>query len=95
MHFFAAATQSTVDRLKAIPADVWLKFAAGIGALIVAVVVLRKLARMNRVLLFAIVVVGLSIFGLSWVYNRDEPAWATPVVERIAEFFPTKGKASR
>jgi intracellular septation protein A len=95
MHFLAAATQSTADRLKGIPADVWLKLAAGVAALIVVVIVLRKLAKMNRVLLAAIVIVGLSIFGLSWVYNRDEPAWATPVVERIAEFFPSKGKGSR
>ena len=90
----AAATPSSVDRLKDIPPDVWLKIGAGIAALIVAVVVLRKLARMNKVVLSVIVVVGLSIVGFSWIYNRDEPAWATPVVERLAEFLPTRGKAS-
>lgn len=95
MHFLAAATQSTADRLKDIPADAWLKIAAGVGVLIVAVILLRKLAGMNKLVLSVIVLVGVSFVGFSWIYNRDEPAWATPVVERIAEFFPSKGKASR
>jgi hypothetical protein len=95
MHLLAAATQTTVDRLKDIPMDVWLKIGAGVAALILVVVVLRKLARMNKVVLGVVVVVGLSFVGFSWIYNRDEPAWATPVVERLADFFPSKGKAGR
>jgi hypothetical protein len=95
MHFLAAATQSTADRLKDIPMDVWLKIGAGVAALILVVVVLRKLARVNKVVLGVVVAVALSFVGFSWIYNRDEPAWATPVVERLAEFFPSKGKAAR
>lgn len=94
MHFLASATQSTADRLKGIPPDVWLKIGLGVAALIVVVVLLRKLAQVNKVVLSVIVLVGLSFVGFSWIYNRDEPAWATPVVERLAEFFPSKGKGS-
>jgi len=95
MHFLASATQSAADRLKDIPPDVWLKIGVGVAALIVVVVLLRKLAQVNKVVLSVVVLVGLSFVGFSWIYNRDEPAWATPVVERLAEFFPSKGKGSR
>lgn len=95
MHFLASATQSAADRLEGIPPDVWLKIGVGVAALIVVVVLLRKLARVNKAVLSVVVLVGLSFVGFSWIYNRDEPAWATPVVERLAEFFPSKGKGSR
>jgi hypothetical protein len=35
--------------------------------------------------------VVVSILFFSWVYNRNEPKWLTPVVEKIAPFFPTAG----
>jgi len=27
----------------------------------------------------------------SWVYNRNEPKFLTPIVEKIAPFFPSAG----
>jgi hypothetical protein len=47
---------------------------------------------MNKVVLGVIVAVGLSFVGFSWIYERNEPDWATPVVSRLADFFPSKGK---
>lgn len=92
MLILAAATAA--DRLKGTPGDAWVKLAAGVVALILIVVILRKLARVNKVVLGVVVAVVLSIVGFNWIYNRDEPAWATPFVERLAEFFPSKGKGS-
>lgn len=93
MYLFAAASTAqptTVDRLREIPGEFWLKMGLGVAAIIVAVVVLRKLAKVNKVLLGVVVFVGLTIVGFSWIYERNEPAWATPVVQWLAEFFPSK-----
>ena len=58
---------------------------------VVGVIVLRKIARMNKVVLAVIVFVVVVIMGFSWVYERNEPAFLTPLVEKIAPFFPSKG----
>jgi len=46
---------------------------------------------MNKVVLTVIVLIVLSTIGFNWIYQRNEPAWATPVVEKLAGFFPSKG----
>lgn len=95
MYLFAAtsaAQSETIDRLRQIPGEFWLKMGLGIAAIVLAVVVLRKLAKVNKVLLGVVVFVTLTMIGFSWIYERNEPAWATPVVRWLAEFFPTKGR---
>ena len=86
MSIFAAATAP-----KNIPPDFWVKLGIGIVAIVIVVVVLRKVAKMNKVILTIVVLLGLSIVGFNWIYERNEPAWATPVVQWLAEYFPTKG----
>jgi hypothetical protein len=88
----AAATAPTADKLRQIPMEFWLKAGAGVVGFIVVIVALRKLAKMNKVVLGVIVALGLSFMGFSWIYERNEPDWATPVVSALAEFFPSKGK---
>jgi hypothetical protein len=95
MQFLAAATKSASERAGGIPMDVWLKLGVGIGALILAVVVLRKLAKVNKVVLTVVVLLVLSFVGFNWIYERNEPAWATPVVQWLAGFLPTKGMAHK
>ena len=89
MIFLAAAT-TTLDKLKAIPADVWLKLGAAVLALILVIVILRKVAHMNKLVLTLIVLFALSVVGFNWIYERNEPKWMTPIVEKIAPFFPAK-----
>ena len=87
-----AAATTTADRLKQIPTEFWVRFGLGIVILIAVVIALRKLAKVNKLVLGVIVALVCSFVGFSWIYERNEPAWATPVVERLAGFFPTKGK---
>jgi hypothetical protein len=95
MYFLAAAatTKSPADRLRDISPEFWVKIGIGIAILIVAVIVLRKVAKMNKVILSIIVLVVLSMIGFNWIYERNEPAWATPVVDWLANYFPSKGAA--
>lgn len=90
-----AAATSAVDSMKQIPPASWLKLGIGIAAFIIAIVILRKLARMNKVVLGVIVFVVVTVVFFSWVYNRNEPKWMTPIVERIAPFFPSAGSYSQ
>lgn len=96
MSFFAAATNATaLDKLKDVPPEFWLKVGIGVAAVIVLVVLLRKLAQVNKVVLTAVVLIVVTAIGFSWIYERNEPAWATPVVEKLADFFPSKGSYSK
>jgi hypothetical protein len=92
MHFLAtiAANQTALEKLKEIPPAFWLKIGIGIVAVIVAVVLIRKLAGANKIVLAIVTLLVVSIIGFNWIYERNEPAWATPMVETVAKFFPAK-----
>ncbi|MES2691871.1 MAG: hypothetical protein V4773_00270 [Verrucomicrobiota bacterium] len=93
--FLAAATgptQTAMERLRAIPTEFWVKIGIGVVGLILVVLVLRKVAKVNKVVLAVGSALALSILGFTWVYERNEPSWATPVVSWLAEFFPSKGR---
>ena len=95
MTFLAAAATahvSTADKLRSIPADFWWKAALGVGLVIAVVFALRKIAKTNKVLLTVGVALFSTIVGFNWIYERNEPTWATPAVQWLAGFFPTKGK---
>ena len=93
MHVIAAATEPGVlDRLKEVPLDLWIKVGVGLLALIALVLVLRFLAKFNKLILGFLLLVALTFVGLNWVYERNEPEWATPFVAWLAEFFPSKGR---
>jgi len=93
MLLLAATTApvTALDKLKQVPPAFWLKVGLAVLAVIVAVILLRKLAGMNKVVLTIVVLVVMSVVGFNWIYERNEPAWATPVVEKLAGFFPSKG----
>ena len=92
MQFLAAAvSKGSGDRLRDISSEFWVKIGLGILAIVIVVVVLRKLAKVNKVVLSIVVLVVLSIIGFNWIYERNEPAWATPAVQWLANYFPTKG----
>jgi energy-coupling factor transporter transmembrane protein EcfT len=92
MQFLAAATLSknAADRLRDIPPEFWVKIGLGILIIVAVVVALRKLAKVNKVVLSIIVLLVVSIIGFNWIYERNEPAWATPAVKWLANYFPTK-----
>lgn len=82
---------TTLEKIQRLPMQFWLKFALVIVAFIAGVIVLKKIAGMNKAVLGAILFIVVSMLGFTWIYERNEPAWATPVVEKLANFFPSKG----
>ena len=92
MQFLAAAiaSRSSAERLREIPPEFWIKIGIGILIIVGMVIALRKLAKMNKVILSIVVLLIVSIVGFNWIYERNEPKWATPAVEWLANYFPTK-----
>jgi hypothetical protein len=82
---------TTMEKIQKLPMQFWLKFALVVFAFIAGVILLKKIAGMNKAVLGAILFLVLTTLGFQWVYERDEPAWATPVVEKLAGFLPSKG----
>jgi drug/metabolite transporter (DMT)-like permease len=85
------AADTTLDKLQKIPPAFWLKLGGCVLAVILVVVILRKVMKTNKFILggVAFIVCGLVFFN--WIYNRTEPAFLTPLVNRIAPFFPAAG----
>lgn len=81
---------TALERLQKIPPQFWLKAGITVAAVIIGVFVIRKLLRFNKVVLSVAVFVVVVIIGFSWIYNRNEPRFLTPIVDKIAPFFPSK-----
>ncbi|MDB6165673.1 MAG: hypothetical protein JWQ83_813 [Lacunisphaera sp.] len=79
------------DKLQTLPPAVWLKIGIAILSLVVVVFVLRRVMKMNKIIAGVVIFVVTTVVFFSWVYNRNEPKFMTPLVERIAPFFPTAG----
>lgn len=80
---------SALEALQDLPPGTWLKIGLGVAVLVAAVFLVRHLARMNKIVVGVVLVVAGSVVFFSWVYNRNEPRFLTPLVEKIAPFFPT------
>ena len=83
--------QSAVEKMKTLPPGVWFKIGVVIVGIILVVVIFRRVVKMNKIIAGVIVFVVCSITFFSWVYNRTEPKFLSPFVEKIAPFFPTAG----
>jgi cytochrome c biogenesis protein CcdA len=88
----SANAATAVSRLGSIPLNFWAGLAIVVAGIVAIVLVLRRLAQTNKVVLAVVTAVAASIIGFSWIYERNEPDWATPAVSALANFFPTKGK---
>lgn len=82
---------TALEKIGKIPPMYWLKASLGIVGFVAIIIALRKIAGMNKVVLAVIVFVVMVVMGISWIYERNEPAFMTPFVNKIAPFFPSKG----
>jgi len=85
---------TAVEKLKTLPPDVWLKIGIGVAVFIAAIFLFRRIMKMNKIIGGIIAFVVCSVVFFSWVYNRNEPKFLTPIIEKIAPFFPSAGSYS-
>ena len=82
---------TALEKLKNQPSEVWLKVGIAVLAVLVVIFVVRRILQMNKVIAGVLIfVVGMVVF-FSWVYNRNEPKFLTPIVQLVAPFFPSAG----
>ena len=82
---------TAVEKMQTLPPAVWLKIIIAITVVVVVVFVLRRVLRMNKIIAGVIVFVVTTVVFFSWVYNRNEPKFLTPLMDRLAPFFPSAG----
>lgn len=82
---------TTLEKLQRVPAEFWLELATIIVVFILGILLIKSISHMNKALLTVTVVLLFTVLGFHWIYERNEPAFMTPVINRIAPFFPTKG----
>lgn len=80
---------TALEKIKTLPPAIWGKIAIAIGAFILTIFLFRRVMKMNKIIAAVIVFVVVTVVFFSWVYNRNEPKFMTPIVQRIAPFFPS------
>ena len=88
---FLAAAPTALEKLKHVPPAFWWKVGAAVLIIIIIAIALQRVAQMNKMVLAIIVFVIFTVVGVNWIYERNEPAFMTPVIDRIAPFLPSKG----
>jgi hypothetical protein len=89
----AAEKVRPLDKLQNVSGQFWIKVIVGACLFAGIIFLFKKAMGMNKIILTIIIAVVFGVFGVSWVYNRNEPAFMTPIIAPIADsgFFPTKG----
>ncbi|MBL9216278.1 MAG: hypothetical protein JNG83_12445 [Opitutaceae bacterium] len=82
---------TALEKLQTLKPDVWLKIGVAVAVFVIAILVMRRVMRMNKIIAGVIVFVVCTVMFFSWVYNRNEPRFLTPIVEKVAPFFPSAG----
>ena len=80
---------SAMEKAQSLKPEVWLKIGIAIAVFVAVIIIYRRLMRVNKVVAGVILFVVFTVVFFSWVYNRNEPKFLTPVVEKIAPFFPS------
>lgn len=82
---------TALEKIKTLPPAIWMKIAIAIAAFVLTIFLFRRVMKMNKIIAAVIVFVVCTVVFFSWVYNRNEPPFMTPLVQRIAPFFPSAG----
>lgn len=74
----------------------WMKIAIIVAGIFAVILVVRAFQRMeNKWVPLTIGGVIAAVLVLQMLYFRTEPAWLSPLFDRLAEFFPTAGHTQR
>jgi hypothetical protein len=86
-----ATPAATLEKLQKIPPAFWLKVGIAVGGLIAVVIILRSILKINKFVLGGVGFIAAGLIWFNWIYHRNEPKFLTPLIERIAPFFPAAG----
>jgi hypothetical protein len=86
---------TALEKMEAVPLKFWLNLGMAIVIFFALVIVIRKAAEMNKVVLSVIIFVMLTSVGFNWIYARNEPKFMTPYIDSVAPFFPSAESKAR
>jgi hypothetical protein len=86
-----AAAATTLDRIEKIPPAFWMRIGAAVLAVIVIYIALRAVLKINKFVLGGAAFIAAGLIWFNWIYHRNEPRFLTPMMNRIAPFFPAAG----
>ncbi len=81
-----------LEKLQGVSGQFWLKVILGFIVLAVAISIIKKAMGVNRIFMIILGMVVCGLCGVLWIYERNEPAFMTPIIDPIARsgFFPQK-----
>jgi energy-coupling factor transporter transmembrane protein EcfT len=85
-----AAQPSLADKLRRVPTETWIQLLITVFAIFVVIRVWKGLRQINEFVPYLVAGLTCAVLFLLMVYNRNEPRFLTPLVERMTHFFPTK-----
>ncbi len=80
---------SALEKVANVPGKIWLNLGIALLIFMGVVYVAKQAAQVNKIWLAIIVFVVLTLVGFHWIYSRNEPKFLTPLVDKIAPFFPS------
>ena len=83
--------ETTLERLQKIPPAFWMKVGIAVAAVIIVFIILRSVLKINKFVLGGATFIAVGLIWFNWIYHRNEPRFLTPLVDRIAPFFPAAG----
>lgn len=89
IYWLAALDWSKVT--EKLPPDFLVKTGVFLGIVAVIVLAIKAYQSANKILLSIGIFMVVGIVCFNWIYNRNEPAFLTPVIEPLSNFFPSKG----
>lgn len=84
------AALSTVEKLRQVPRQFWFNAVLVVLCFVLIVLFIQKMRQMNKIFMFFILALILALLGVNWIYERNEPAFLTPAIDKIAPFLPSK-----
>ena len=85
----AAAATSFVDDIKHVPKETWINIGICVLAVVVVVRLWGALKKFNEFAPYLVALAAGAVIFFYWVYERQEPRFLSPVVDKIAPFFPS------
>ena len=88
MYWLAALQMSKVT--EKLPPDFLMKTGIFLLVVLVIVIAVKIYQGSNKIFLSIFLCAVFGVICFSWIYNRNEPAFLTPIIEPLSQFFPTK-----
>jgi MFS superfamily sulfate permease-like transporter len=85
MLYFAV---SAIEKIQHLPKKNLINLGLAALVVLVVIVLIKLAARMNKFVLGVIILVTFLVLMLTWVHERNEPKFLSPLIDAIAPYVP-------